>query len=318
MKKKEAYHEKVIFVFICVLTLTSCAPLSSRYGDQRLRGGPKFSAPRPASFVRKKISLLPFFNESSKSPMDLGEVATEELKKGLSRSKEFLVNPEGTRVLFVPSRQIYTQAGSDLAAMAKSAKLSGISFIIYGRVIDARAFIDRDEAGFFKKSLAQAKAKVEIRVFDVNSNREVSHRILEGSYRKENFRFYQRKKEGSHLSRYRQLLRHVVKKAVRKGLPLIAQAARKTEWTGRVAKIIGSKIYISAGRKSGIQLGDVMKVMTEGTEIYDPQSGTLIGVSEGELKGTLEVIDYFGPDGAVAILHSGGSIIKGDFVRLYE
>ena len=57
--------------------------------------------------------------------------------------------------------------------------------------------------------------------------------------------------------------------------------------------------------------------MTEGQEVYDPETGALIGVSKGELKGTLEVIDYFGPDGAIAILHSGGSVLEGDYVTLY-
>ena len=57
--------------------------------------------------------------------------------------------------------------------------------------------------------------------------------------------------------------------------------------------------------------------MTEGQEIYDPESGALLGVSKGQVKGTLEVIDYFGPDGSVAILHSGGSVTEGDFVQLY-
>ena len=57
--------------------------------------------------------------------------------------------------------------------------------------------------------------------------------------------------------------------------------------------------------------------MTEGQEVYDPETGALIGVSKGQLKGTLEIVDYFGPDGAIAILHSGGSVLEGDFVTLY-
>jgi hypothetical protein len=51
--------------------------------------------------------------------------------------------------------------------------------------------------------------------------------------------------------------------------------------------------------------------------VYDPESGAMIGVSQGEVKGTLEVVDYFGDDGAITILHSGGSVTEGDFVQLY-
>ena len=78
-----------------------------------------------------------------------------------------------------------------------------------------------------------------------------------------------------------------------------------------------TKIYLNAGRKSGLNIGDILKVTTEGSEVFDPETGALLGVSKGEVKGTLEIIDYFGPDGTVAILHSGGSVTEGDFVQLY-
>jgi hypothetical protein len=51
--------------------------------------------------------------------------------------------------------------------------------------------------------------------------------------------------------------------------------------------------------------------------VFDPETGALIGISKGEVKGTLEITDYFGPDGAISILHSGGSVTEGDFVQLY-
>ena len=84
-----------------------------------------------------------------------------------------------------------------------------------------------------------------------------------------------------------------------------------------MAKIIGNKIYLNSGRDSGLNIGDILKVITEGQDIFDPETGALIGVSKGDVKGTLEVIDYFGPDGSISILHSGGSVTEGDFVQLY-
>ena len=100
-------------------------------------------------------------------------------------------------------------------------------------------------------------------------------------------------------------------------IPRILGVSSKLDWVGRVAKIEGNKIYVNAGRSSGIQISDVLKVMTEGQEIFDPETGALIGLSKGEVKGTLEVIDYFGPDGSIAILHSGGAVIEGDYLTLY-
>ena len=105
--------------------------------------------------------------------------------------------------------------------------------------------------------------------------------------------------------------------AVRRSIPRIAEVSAKLDWIGRVARIIGNKIYINAGRSSGLQISDILKVMTEGQDIYDPETGALIGISKGEVKGTIEIIDYFGEDGSIAILHSGGSVQENDFVQLY-
>jgi hypothetical protein len=115
----------------------------------------------------------------------------------------------------------------------------------------------------------------------------------------------------------RDILRYAGKLAARKFIPKIIELGGKLDWVGRVAKIIGNKIYLNAGRESGINLGDILKVITEGEEIYDPETGAWIGVSRGETKGTIEIIDFFGPDGAIAILHSGGSVTEGDFIEIY-
>ena len=150
----------------------------------------------------------------------------------------------------------------------------------------------------------------------MNSNKEIYTDTIRGYADDSNYRFFTTSQEDK-LTYRRGLLRYSVKVAVRKSIPRILKISRKLDWVGRVARIIGNKIYINAGRGSGLNVSDILKVITEGQEIFDPETGALIGVSKGEVKGTLEVIDYFGPDGAIAILHSGGSVHEGDFVQLY-
>ena len=144
----------------------------------------------------------------------------------------------------------------------------------------------------------------------MNSNKEVYTDTLKGYADDSTFRFFNNDRE-SKLAYRRNLLRYAVKVSVRKSIPRILDISAKLDWVGRVAKIVGTKIYVNAGRSSGIQISDIIKVMTEGAEIYDPETGALIGMSKGEVKGTIEVIDYFGADGAIAVLHSGGSVFPG-------
>ncbi|MCK5071905.1 MAG: hypothetical protein KAQ98_00665 [Bacteriovoracaceae bacterium] len=306
----------VLSLIIFGILLDACSSSvirRDRYGRKSIRG--RGSQKFVSSGIRKKVALLTFFNEAPYGGQDLGITATEELGREMSRTREFLVDPM-VKKIFGSSKEIYAGGGSKLVQLSRKAKISGINFVVFGRVLDARIREKTDEIGLVRQTKSYTESKVEVRIFDVNSNKEIFTDVIKGYADDSSYRFFRADRE-SRLDYRRQLLRYAVKVAVRKVIPKILKVSSKLDWVGRVAKIIGSKIYVNAGRKSGVNVGDILKVMTEGAEIFDPETGALIGVSKGEIKGTVEVIDYFGPDGAIGILHSGGSVLEGDFVQLY-
>lgn len=300
------------FSLFLILSLVSCSmPLrrTKRGGDERKVSRNHFSG------IKKKIALLKFVNESPYGGQDLGVVASAELMKELSRTGEFIVDPMAKKI-FGSSKEIYTGGGVKLIQLSRKAKINGVNFVVFGRIIEARVRQKTDEIGMVRQTKSYSESKVEVRIFDVNSNKEIFTQTLNGYADDTNYRFFGQDRE-SHITYRRELLRYAVKVAVRKFVPKILDSSAKLDWVGRVAKIIGNKIYINAGRTSGIHISDVLKVITEGHEIYDPETGGMIGISKGEIKGTIEIIDYFGNDGAIAVLHSGGSVLEGDFVQLY-
>lgn len=266
-------------------------------------------------YVKKKMALLDFFNESPFGGEDLAVVGTEEMRTELTRTGQFIIDPEGNKI-FGSSKEIYSGGGAKLVQLAKKAKLSGINFVVYGRIIDARVREKSDEIGLIRKTNSYSETLAEIRIFDVNSNKEIFTRKVDGNADDSTFRFYSAEKE-NRLQYRQEMLRYSARVAIRRSIAQIMEFAAKLDWIGRVARILGGKVYINAGRNSGINVGDVLKVMTEGEEVFDPETGALIGKSKGDVKGTLEIVDYFGPDGTIAILHSGGSVLEGDFVQLY-
>ncbi len=276
---------------------------------------PRKKARRYFNGVKKKVALLTFFNEAPYGGQDLGITATEELRKELSRTREFVVDPMAKKI-FGSSKEIYAGGGVKLVQLARKAKVAGVNFVLFGRIIEARIREKTDEIGVVRETKSYTESKVEIRIFDVNSNKEIYTDTIRGYTDDANFRFFGQNRE-DRLTYRRELLRYSIRVAVRKSIPRILKISAKLDWVGRVARILGNKIYINAGRKSGIQVSDILKVITEGQEVFDPETGALIGVSKGEVKGTIEIIDYFGPDGSIAILHSGGSVLEGDFVQLY-
>jgi hypothetical protein len=267
------------------------------------------------SGVKKKIALLHFYNESPYGGKDLSVTATEEMRKELSRTGVFVIDHVANKI-FGSSKEIYAGGGIKLAQLARKAKVAGLNFVLFGRIIEARVREKTDEIGIVREIKSYTESKVEVRIFDVNSNKEIYTDTLRGYADDSNYQFFVRDRE-DRLTYRQELLRYSLKVAVRKSIPGIINVSQKLDWVGRVAKIIGNKVYINAGRNSGLNIGDILKVVTEGQEIFDPETGALIGLSKGEVKGTVEIIDYFGPDGTIAVLHSGGAVIEGDFVQLY-
>ena len=303
-------------LFIIFLNLTILSACSSGVIQRDGQGKrPRIEDRKYFSGVKKKIALLPFFNESPFESEDLEVNATEELRNELSKTGEFIVDPTSHK-LFGSSKEIYVGGGMKLVQLTRQAKIAGINFVIFGRVIDARVREKSDEIGIVRQTKSYTESKVEVRVFDVNAGKEIYTETIQGYADDSTFRFFSSDRE-DYLSYRRDLLRYAVRIAVRKSIPKIVDLASKLDWVGRVAKIIGNKIYLNAGRDSGINIGDILKIITEGQEIFDPETGALIGMSKGDMKGTIEVIDYFGTDGAIAILHSGGQVLEGDFVQLY-
>ena len=303
----------LFFLAISLNFFVACSSdVISRNGEGKR---PRAEERKYFSGVKKKVALLPFFNESPFESEDLEVNATEELRMELSRSGEFIVDPSSAK-LFGPSKEIYVGGGMKLVQLTRQAKIAGINFIIFGRVIDARVREKSDEIGIVRQTKSYTESKVEVRVFDVNAGKEIYTETLNGYADDSTYRFFSSDRE-DYLSYRRELLRYAVRVGVRKSVPKVLELASKLDWVGRVAKIIGTKVYLNAGRESGINIGDILKIITEGTEIYDPETGALIGMSKGDMKGTIEVVDYFGTDGAIAILHSGGQVLEGDFVQLY-
>lgn len=307
-----AIRATLLPLLVAVFLFESCAPITRRRPiseASKLRKVTEFSP------IRKKLALLTFYNESPVGGDDLAITATEELRKELARSKDFIIDPNGESI-FGNSKEIYAGGGVKLTQLARKAKMSGVNVVVFGRIKEARVRQKSDEIGFVRKVKSLAETYIEIKIFDVLSNKELLSETVDGNISDDNLRFYQSATEDN-LAYRQELLRYSVKVGARKIVPKVVKIGSKLDWMGRVAKIIGTRIYINAGRNSGLNLGDILKVITEGQEIYDPESGALIGMSDGEVKGTLEVVDYFGADGAVCILHSGGAVTEGDFVQLY-
>ena len=93
---------------------------------------------------------------------------------------------------------------------------------------------------------------------------------------------------------------------------------RMIDWSARVIKVENKRVLINAGRLSGLQAGQNLRVYAKGSEIKDPGSQLSLGQAQGALKGTVKIVDFFGLDGAICEPLAAGNFKQSDMVKAVE
>ncbi len=295
--------------------LCSCATSSpQRDGQSFAVKDVPFSA-RSTPEPRKRIMVLPFLDTGdARSPQLLEEVRLA-LLRFLKQTDQF--------VLLSPSDlpkdvlQFKTQEGYKLAELAPLALAVGAVALVEVKVVEVRAKRIGDQVGLFRDIKARVDGTVRFRVYAPKSNRELVNELRSATVESTTTRFAESSQSDRMLQDDPKLTEDVLVRAVQGVVPVIQAATRKLSWEGRIAMVSGDRLYVNAGRLSGLQVGDILKVMDAGEEVFDPDSGDLIGRAPGRVKGTIEVVAYFGKDGAIAVVHSGAGFKEADQVELY-
>ncbi len=262
---------------------------------------------------RKRLVVLDFWNDTPVAAKDLGSFAADELRRELFVTKR-LILPTDLKPL--ATEQFIDGERVKVAQLIREGRRMGVAVLAVGRIARVVFRQRGDDVGLLSKKQSLAAVEVEVKIFDVAAGRElmavgksgeaVSNALLavEGD-----------SVESPH---YRaELTKLALRDAASKLVPEVLKAIDKLTWQGSIAKIAGNRVYVNAGKASGLVAGDILKVLTQGDDIYDPGTGAYLGRTQGQLKGTLEVVDFLGTDGAVSVMHTGGNFQEGDLVQLY-
>jgi hypothetical protein len=263
---------------------------------------------------KKRVVVLDFWNDTPIRQTSLGAYAADELKRGLYLTQRVLVPTDAKNNL--GTEEFIQGDNVKVAQLIREGRRMGVAILVIGRITKIVFRQRGDEIGVFRQKQSLVAVDIEAKLFDVQGGREImatsrsgeansnvvvafeSHQVESPSYRAE-------------------LTKYAVREAMAGFIPDVIRSIEKMTWQGRVVKLTGPKVYLNAGRASGLIAGDILRVLAPGEDIYDPASGAYLGRSQGQLKGTLEVTDFIGTDGAVTETHTGGNFREGDLVQLY-
>jgi len=263
---------------------------------------------------KKKMLILNFWNDTPVKQEGLGRFSAHELKRGLALTQRVLFLNDSKGELnteeFVGGDQI------QVAQLIREGRKRGVAVLLVGRISKIVFRQQGDEIGMVRQKQAFASVGMEVKLFDVQAGREIMASSQLGEANKNTAVLLESNRLETPPFR-EELTRVAAREAVVQLIPDILQGLDKMAWQGKIAKTSGNKIYVNAGRASGLMGGDILKVLTPGEDVYDSGTGAYLGRSQGQLKGTLEVVDFVGTDGALTEVHTGGNFREGDLVQLY-
>tara|TARA_Y100000590_G_scaffold459095_1_gene615254 strand:+ start:1221 stop:2171 length:951 start_codon:yes stop_codon:yes gene_type:complete len=263
---------------------------------------------------KKRVVVFNFWNDTPVTHNGIGRFSANELRRDLFATRRMILPTDIQENLetanYVQGEQV------KVAQLMQAGRKLGVSVIVIGRIARIVYRHRGDEIGVLRRSQSLAAADVEIKIFDVNAGREVMAVGKSGEASSNNLSALEHEKLTD--PQYRAELTQVaVRNATRQLVPEVIRAVEKMSWQGQVAKVSGNRVYVNAGLASGLVAGDILKILTQGDDIYDPRTGAFLGRSKGQMKGTIEVVEFIGKDAAIGLVHTGGAFKKGDLIKLY-
>lgn len=268
---------------------------------------------------RKRLMILPFLDQSEARPQSLRDQARAEFIKDLNKSGEVIVVDTSDLKMDL-TKSIKGSEGNreyNISDIAKNASQLGVNVVLEGKIMDLKVSRKSDPVGLFRQMKTKFEASVRVRMAAARSGNEIFNTVKTVTLEEAQTRVAENITADKLLQSNPELLEKLIADAFMDFEPQVLAALHKVSWEGRIAMISGDRVYLNVGKLSGVQIGDILKVSEEGDEVFDPQSGNFIGKSPGRLKGTLEVISYFGQDGAIAITHSGAGFKENDKIEQY-
>lgn len=252
----------------------------------------------PSPKMKRRVIVLPITDQTNYKDEQLGELATKRLISRLENTGTIIcIDPNSVNL------KGNLTGGQNLKSLNET---FGIQAVLKGSLADVFTSTSKIE-GKDDRETSFAVSKIAIDVY--NTDTGVLMKQLSGR----NPVFLSREK--GDLSSEKAKIR-----AVDLSIEIIAEDLLKTvlslDWHARIASIDKDKVYINAGRLSGLEKGGIIEVYAPGEEVIDPTTKVPLGRTKGNYKGELEVVELFGVDASWARIKKGSNFSATDLVYL--
>lgn len=270
---------------------------------------------REDELLRQRVVILPWEAKSPTIPAEFVRQVEQEFFKKMRITEDYvLISANDLGIDLNSFREKNNYKWNKLYPILAQ---KGVTVVILGNLELLKEKESIDPVGIVRELQWQKELTIQMWAHDPKRKKEIWKKSTTVSQEDSEWRVMVREGERTKLEPQPEVMFELSRQAVANIFPVLHAYLAQMKWTGRIALIKGDRVYLNVGRLSGLQLGDLLKVSEDGDEIFDPDSGDSLGKAPGQMKGTLEIISYFGQDGAVSVVHSGSGFQENDNVEIY-
>src|SRR5512143_985044 len=224
-----------------------------------------------------RVGVVNFQNKTPSKVLGIGEAAADILGTILQKTERFIVIPQQDIESILGQQRMGATGAINPDTAAKMGQILGLNAIVTGAVT---AYSEAEEGSDYliTKSKKQiARVTVDYRIVDTTTGVQLMADSGAGIYSKSASRVLGM---GSKAGYDPDLRDGALRDALTKAMVNMMQKLGARKWNGRVAQIDGEDLYINAGQKSGLNVGDKLKVFRSGKDIVDPVTKMKLGTTE--------------------------------------
>jgi curli biogenesis system outer membrane secretion channel CsgG len=259
-----------------------------------------------------RVGIVDFVNKSSYGAGRLGTSASDILTTELFKTEAFILVERG-QLRQVLKEQSLGQTGMvSPETAAQAGKVLGLNALVTGSISQFGVSTGGADYGVYKQKVQTAKCTVDVRVVDASTGQLLFADSGKGEFERKSQEVLGM---GTRAGYDETLGQEALRSAITKFMDNLVRKLQSVEWSGAVAMVSGTDVYINAGREVGLNPGDVLMVQGLGQEIIDPQTKIVLGRTRGAVKAELmvsEIDEKF----TIAKVRSGTGIQIGDMVRI--
>ena len=302
-------------VFVCgALFLSGCtSTVKSVHRDDSVKVNAMEASSVDFKGAKLRVGVVNFENNAARKVRDIEIVATNILTTMLQESGQFIVVPRQDLDAILDQQDLSVSEIIGPNTAVHLGKVLGLNAILTGSITSYAELVESSNTILTQSKTLVAKVGVDYRIVDTTTGVQLFASHGNGEFRKTSGGLLG---FGSKSSADTSLKDGALRDALAKAMNKITGQLTSDLWSGRIAQIKGKFIYINAGKQTGLRIGDTLIVQELGEDIIDPQTGVSLGRAPGVVRGKLQINSFFGKNGSVAGVISGGGVRNNDLVKL--